>query len=159
MYKKYTIYQPIEILQIIQANYKQQQQYDPIVLINEELNFDTTILELREICELVDIAELGKSLNYYFRFDLAWELWVKVLEPEYERTLGDLSNFIATYAEKEIIEPIKLFGSNCETTAIFKSLTAKLNTKQACFTDIQTVADLIRKIHLSHKEFQNKSAE
>jgi hypothetical protein len=254
MDKKYTRYQPIEILQIIQANYKQQQQYDSIVIINQELNFDTTILEWREICDLVDTTALWKYLNYYFRLTLDWESWVNVLEPEYERTLGDLSNFIATYAEKEIIEPIKLFGSNCETAAIFKSLTAKLkdrgieiidikpssklepllkkyrfvlieeinqlapsvltpinyksnwiykwglrifftffilsfylgykesmwtwltvgffligyimtwigarlNPKQECFTDIQTVADLIRKIQLSHKEFQNKKVE
>ena len=254
MDKKYTRYQPIEILQIIQSNYKQQQQYDPIVIKNKDLSFDTTILEWREICDLVDTTALWKYLNYYFRLTLDWELWVNILEPEYERTLGELSNFIATYAKKEIIEPIKLFGSNCETAAIFKSLTAKLkdrgidiidikpssklepllkkyggllieeinqlapsvltpinyksnwiskwglqivflflilsfylgykesmwtwltggffligymmtwigaklNPKQACFTDIQTVAALIRKIHLSHKEFQNNSAE
>jgi hypothetical protein len=59
------------------------------------------------------------------------------LEPADTKTLGDLCNFIASNADKEIIKSIKLFGSNCETAAIFKSLTAKLKDRGIDISDIR----------------------
>jgi len=138
----YTKYSPTEILQIIQANYRQQQQYDDIVLKDHEFTFETTIADWQDICNLVETAQLWEYLNYYFRLDLDKESWMGILKPEYTKTLGDLSNFIASHADKEIIKPIKLFGSNCETAAIFKSLTAKLKDRGIDITDIRPSSQL-----------------
>jgi hypothetical protein len=138
----YSKYHPVEILQIIQANYKQQQQYDDIALKNQDLTFDTTIADWQDICDLVETSQLWKYLNYYFRIDLEKESWITVLEPEDIKTLGDLCIFIASHAHKEIIKPIKLFGSNCETAAIFKSLTAKLKNRGIDISDIRPSSQL-----------------
>ncbi|OQP46212.1 hypothetical protein [Niastella populi] len=137
-----TKYYPIEILQIIQANYKQQQQYDDIVLKDQELTFETTILEWRDICDLVDTSKLWKYLNYYFRMTADEEAWMNILEPEDEKTLGDLCNFIAILAEKEIIRPIKLFGNYCTTAAIFKSLKGRLKNRGIDVPDLKPSSQL-----------------
>jgi len=138
----YTKYHPTEILQIIHANYKQQQQYDDIVLKDQEFTFDTTISDWRDICDLLDTNELWKYLNYYFRLDLDRESWMSALEPEDTKSLGDLCNFISSHADKEIIRPIKLFGSNCETAAIFKSLITKLKDRGVDISDIRPSSQL-----------------
>ena len=142
METSYTKYHPTEILQILHANYRQQQQYDDIALKDQEFTFDTTIADWQNICDLVDITQLWKYLNYYFRLDLDKESWMTVLEPEDTKTLGDLCNFISSHADKEIIKPIKLFGSNCKTAAIFKSLTAKLNDRGIDTSDIRPSSQL-----------------
>ncbi len=138
----YTKYHPTEILQIIHANYRQQQQYDNIVLKDHEFTFETTIADWQDICDLVDTSELWNYLNYYFRLNLDKQSWMTVLEPEDTKTLGDLCHFISSHADKEIIKPIKLFGSNCETAAIFKSLTRKLKDRGVDISDIRPSSQL-----------------
>ena len=138
----YTKYHPTEILLIIQANYKQQQQYDDIVLKDRKFTFETTLADWQEICDLVETTQLWKYLNYYFRLNLDKESWMTTLEPEDTKNLGDLCNFISSHADKEIIKPIKLFGSNCETAAIFKSLTEKLKDRGIDISDIRPSSQL-----------------
>lgn len=138
----YTKYHPTEILQILFANYKQQQQYDDIVLKDQLFTFNTTIEEWQDICDLVDSSKLWKYLNYYFRISLNKELWMTVLEPEDTKTLGDLCNFITLHADKEIIQPIKLFGNNCKSAAIFKSLIRKLQDRGVDTSDIKPSSKL-----------------
>jgi len=132
-----TRFQPEEILQIIRANYKQQQQFDDIALKNQELTFDTTIFDWRDICDLVDASELWKYLNYYFDLDASRETWMEILEPDDEKTLRDLCKFVAGTAEKEVIVPIKIMGGFCSTAAIFKSLKKRLEERGLDVSDIQ----------------------
>jgi hypothetical protein len=135
-------YQPEEILQIIQANYVQQQQFDDIVLKNYDLTFETTISDWQDICDLVDTSELFKYLNYYFHLEASRETWMDILEPEEEKTLGDLCNFVADTAEKEVIEPIKIMGDFCSTAAIFKSLKKRLEDRGLDVSDIRPSSQL-----------------
>jgi hypothetical protein len=137
-----TKYHPDEILQIIRANYKQQQQYDDIVLKDQELTFETTILDWRDICDLVGTSELWKYINYYFHLEVDKETWMNILEPEDEKTLGYFCNFIAIRAEKEIIRPINLFGNNCVTAAIFKSLKGRLKKRSIDVSGIRPSSQL-----------------
>ncbi len=130
-------YQPSEILQIIEANYLQHQQLDDIVLKGQGLTLKTTILDWRDICDLVDTTELWKYLDQYFHMAGDRELWMTILEPQDEKTLGDLCNFIADNAEKEIIRPIKLFGNDCNTAAIFKSLKRRLEDRGMDVSDFK----------------------
>jgi len=124
-----TKYRAQEILDIIRADYKQQQQYDFVALKDEELTFETHIMEWRDICDLVDTNHLWKYLNYYFGLQVDYKMWQTVLELQDKKTLGDLCHFIAMYAEKEIIQPVKLFGETCETAAIFRSFIARLKNR------------------------------
>lgn len=122
-------YHPTEILEIIQANYRQQQQVDTVVLKGQEFTFETTIFDWRDVCDLVDTRELWKYLNFYFRIDVDRETWMTILEPEDKKTLGDLCSFLANVAQKDIIKPVKLFGNNCGTAAVFKSLLERLKNR------------------------------
>lgn len=138
----FTKYQPTEILQIIKANYRQQQQYDDVALKNQELTFDTTILDWRDICDLVDTTELWKYLNFYFRLKINREGWLTCLQPEHINTLGELCTFISTHADKDIIRPIKLFGSKCESAAIFKTFTSKLKDRGVDVSEVRPSSKL-----------------
>jgi hypothetical protein len=138
----FTKYQPTEILEIIQANYRQQQQYDDVVLRNQKLTSDTTILEWRDICDLLDTSELWKYLNFYFRLNIERAVWLTQLEPEDEKTLGELCHFISIHADKDIIRPINLFGSKCESAAIFKTFTSKLKDRGVDVSELRPSSKL-----------------
>jgi hypothetical protein len=138
----FTKYQPEEILQIIRANYIQQQQYDDIALKYQDLRFETTIFDWRDICDLVDTSELWKYLNYYFHLEAGRETWMEILEPDDEKTLADLCQFVADRAEREIIEPIKIMGDYCTTAAIFKSLKRRLKDRGLDVSDIRPSSQL-----------------
>jgi len=122
--KKYTA---TEILQIIQANYRQQAQYDIVVQKGSELTFETEIWEWIDICDLVPPDELWYYLDDYFRLKQDRSSWMSVLKDE--KTLGDLCNFVAEHASHEIITSIKLLGSDCKTAAIFRTFTKRLKDK------------------------------
>jgi hypothetical protein len=130
-------YQPGEILQIIQANYRQQQQFDPIALKNCDLTFTTTILGWRDICDLVDADQLWQHLNFYFRLDVEKKVWMTVLEPENSKTLKDLCDFIAGHANKPIITPINLFGRDCLSASIFRTIKERLQQRGIDTTGIR----------------------
>jgi hypothetical protein len=138
----FTKYQPDEILQLIRANYIQQQQYDDIALKNQDLRFETTIFDWRDICDLVGTSELWKYLNYYFHLDASRETWMEILEPDDEKTLADLCQFVADRVEREIIEPIKIMGDYCTTAAIFKSLKRRLADRGLDVSDIRPSSQL-----------------
>jgi hypothetical protein len=142
MHNMFAKYQPEEILQIIRANYLQQQQYDDIALKNQDLTFETTIFDWRDICDLVDTSELWKYLNYYFHLATSRETWMEILEPDDEKTLGYLCKFVADTAEKEVIEPIKIMGDFCNTAAIFKSLKKRLGDRGFDVSDIRPSSQL-----------------
>lgn len=115
----------------------QQQQYDGSALKNQNLTFETTIFDWRDICDLVETNELWKYLNYYFHLQASRETWKEILEPEDQRTLGDLCRFVSDMVEREVIEPIKIMGNYCGTAAIFKSLKRRLADRGLDVTDIR----------------------
>jgi hypothetical protein len=130
-------YQPEEILQIIRANYIQQQQYDDIALKNQDLTVETTVSDWRDICDLVPTSEFWKYLNYYFHLEVDGESWMEVLEPDDRKTLGDLCKFIADKAVRQVIEPIIIMGDYCTTAAIFKSLKRRLADRGVDVSDFR----------------------
>lgn len=115
-------YTPDEVLAIFKANYLQQQQFDPEVELGENLNFSTTIAEWRNICDLQEPFKLSDYFNYFFELDFPQDKWLSILLPEKLKTLGDVCGFISENATKPLIRPVKLFGSDCQTAAIFKHL-------------------------------------
>jgi hypothetical protein len=138
----YAKYRPDEVFQIFYANYRQQQQFDDVVVKGVEFRFDTTIFDWRDSCDLVETSELWKYLNYYFHLSIDRQIWMSVLEPENEKNLGDLCNFISLHADKEIIRPIRSLGSNCELAGIFKSLMSRLRERGIDVSDIRPSSEL-----------------
>jgi len=74
----YVKYRPEEVLQIICANYRQQQQFGDVILKGVEFRFDTTIFDWRDTCDLVDTSELWKYLNDYFHLAIERDIWMSV---------------------------------------------------------------------------------
>jgi hypothetical protein len=120
--EKINRYTPEEVLAIFQANYLQQQQFDPEVELGENLNFSTTIAEWRSICDLQEPFKLSDYFNYFFELDFLQDKWLSILLPEKLKTIGDVCDFISENATKPLIKPVKLLGSDCQTAAIFKHL-------------------------------------
>ncbi|NOT52758.1 MAG: hypothetical protein HOP10_15950 [Chitinophagaceae bacterium] len=122
-------YTPEEILAIFQANYLQQQQFDPEIDPGESLELETTIEEWINICDLSEPYELSDYFNYFFDLDFSMETWLYVMQPKNKKTLGELCNFISEEAFKPVIVPIKVFGSDCRNAATFKHLISQFSKK------------------------------
>ena len=119
-------YSENEILEFIKADYKQRQQLDDIVYRDEILDFNTTIDDWRDICDLVDNDKLGDFFNVAFKLDITTSTWLSVFEPSYEKTLKDICLFVSEKATRESVEPIKLFGNECLNAGLFKTLMKNL---------------------------------
>lgn len=130
-------YTPGEVLEIFKANYLQYQQFNHHVEPYEELTFETTIEEWRNICDLLNPYELAESFNYYFELNISIEKWLLVLEPEEVKNLGDICKFISENAVKPLIKPVKIFGSDCQSAATFKYLMNRFNQKGIMTAKIQ----------------------
>ncbi len=59
-------YSPHEILQILNDFYNCQAVFDPEVDPGEHLTFETTILDWRAICDLIEPKKLAKSYSDLF---------------------------------------------------------------------------------------------
>jgi len=140
-------YTPAGILQIIQANYRQQAQYDIAVQKGYDLTFKTRICEWIDVCDLVPPDELWKYLDDYFRLNQDRNSWMNVLEPEEEKTLEDLCIFIARHAGHDIITSIRLLGADCKTAAIFKTFTKRLKDRGIDTSDIRPSSKLENLVH------------
>lgn len=126
MNNTFTKYSPEEILQIINDFYNCQSQCDPEVYPGEELTFDTTISEWRDICDLVEPRELAKYYYDLFKLESQIEELEKILIWEEKNKLGDFCKYIAEHSQKEEIKPIISMGITCHEAAIFKTLILKL---------------------------------
>jgi hypothetical protein len=126
-----------EVLRIFQANYLQQQQFDPEVELGEELTFETTIEEWRNICDLLKPHELSGYFNYFFELNIPVDKWLLILQPQETKCLEDLCKFISENAVKPLIKPVKLFGTDCQSAATFKHLISKFESKGIEVKDIQ----------------------
>ena len=93
-----------------------------------ELSENTSIWKWRDAQDLLPWEDLSIFLNQSFRITASKNEWKKVLTPEDTKTLFDLCEFIAEKAEKTVFNPVKRFGNECLTAAIF--LTIKMNLKK-----------------------------
>lgn len=118
-----------EVLAIFQANYIQQQQFDPEVELGEILTFETSIEEWRSICDLLPPRQIAEYFNYFFELNILVEEWITIIEPGDEKKLKVLCEFIALNATKPTIVPVKLFGADCQSAATFKYLMKRFAEK------------------------------
>lgn len=101
------------------------------------LTSKTVIRDWRRALDLVKWNELAVFLNKEFKINEPLEKWDSILNPEDKRTLGELCDFIAKVAEKEIINPIKILGDECLSAATFLTLKRNLKSKGADVTNLR----------------------
>lgn len=73
--------------------------------------------------------QLAAFFNKEFRINISLKTWDTILNPDDKRTLGNLCDFLSTVAKKEIVNPIKIFGSECLASAVFITLKRNLKNK------------------------------
>lgn len=110
------------VLDVFRDSYRQQCQFDPEAEPHVELTFDTTVAEWRSACDLLEWRRLGRGLDFTWGMGCSDAAWQAVLEPEDERTLGDVCEFIARSASRPSIEPVKLLGATCLPAGAFLAI-------------------------------------
>lgn len=130
-------YNSDEILEI----FKEQHRLCSLLDIEADESFvlttKTVIRDWRRARDLVKWNELAVFLNKEFKINEPLERWDSNLNPEDKRTLGELCDFIAKVAEKEIINPIKILGDECLSAATFLTLKRNLKNKGADVTNLR----------------------
>ena len=86
------------------------------------LTFDTTIGEWRDAMDLISWKPLADFLNKQFCIQATYQEWKQVLEPSYKATLKQVCTLIAKKTTYEDIRPVKLFGTECLSAAVFLTL-------------------------------------
>ncbi len=118
-----------EILEIFVEQHRLVSPLDPEAEPEAEILADMTVREWRWANDLLPWGKLYKFLNQEFRVNISEEEWKEALEPARKKSLWGVCQLISKYADKEIVEPVKLFGSECLSAAIFLTLKRKLVEK------------------------------
>lgn len=134
---KKVFYTSDELLEIFKEQHRLCSPLDPNADPYAILTRNTTISELRDANDLLPWNEYAEFLNQEFRIEIPLEDWNGILNPAKKRTLGNLCDFLSTVAEREIVHPMKRFGSECLSAAVFLTLKRNLKNKGVDVTDLR----------------------
>jgi len=95
---------------------------DPTV----KLSMESSIREWRDSMDLLPWRKLSKYLNEEFEINIPKKEWEVILEPDRKKKLADVCELISKHAQIEIIKPIKVFGQECLSASIFKTIKRNL---------------------------------
>lgn len=125
------------VLSVIRDNHRQQCQFDFEADPNVVLSFDTTIAEWRYACDLLHWRKLARAINHHWSIECNLEQWRAVLEPPKKRTLRDVCELIDAHAVREVVRPMRILGTSCETAGVFLTVRSLLGDAGA---DTATIA-------------------
>lgn len=121
-------YSPEEVFEIFREQHRLASPLDPIADESFELTKKTIIADLQDAQDLLHWKEWTEWLNQCYGIEAKRKEWKEVVTPESKRTLWDVCLFISEKAQKEIINPVRLLGNDCLSSAVF--LTLKKNMKR-----------------------------
>ena len=130
-------YSKDDILQMLISQYHFQTEFDPVVIKGMEPNYEFTIFEWRDACDLLNPTELAEIYHKTFKIKRPISELENILKDEDKNTLSEFCEYISQYAERKSIEPIKLLGQNCQTASIFRTLKQNLTEQGADTTDLK----------------------
>lgn len=119
------------------SQYHFQIEFDPEVDSGMELNYESTILEWIDICDLIKPKKLAKIYHQEFKLNRPLSELEDILTDFDKNTLFEFCEYISQYAKRQKIEPIKLLGQNCQTASIFRTLKQNLTKKGADTSDLK----------------------
>ena len=108
-----------DVLAWLNADYRIRAGLDPEVDSGAVLRPDTTIDEWRSICDLVSTGRLAATMGKWFQVARPASEWDAILEPEDERTLGDLARFAAAFMRVPEFRPIRVSGVDDAASGAF----------------------------------------
>ena len=126
-----------DILNIFIEQHRLCSPLDPEADPYEELTMNTTIDEWRNANDLLPWRPLSRYLNQEFNLVATEEEWHIILTPSHERTLHDVCNFICRKLTSSVVLPMKLFGQECLTAAVFVTLKKHLQRREVDVTNLK----------------------
>lgn len=145
-------YSKDDILQILISQYQFQIEFDPVVVKGMDFDFESSIFEWIDACDLVDPKTLAKIYHKEFRINRPLFELENILIDQENRTLSDFCEYISEHAKRDTIEPIKLLGQNCQTASIFRVLKQNLTEKGTNTTELKPSSE-INSFFLKTEEF------
>ncbi len=135
-------YSKEDILEMLICQYQFQIEFDPVVVKGMDFNFESSIFEWRDACDLDDPKKLAKYYHTEFKIERPCMELESILVNEDKRTVLDFCEYISKYAKRENIEPIKLLGQKCQTVSIFRTLKRSLAEKGADTTELKPSSEI-----------------
>lgn len=131
-----------DIFQMLISQYQFAIEFDPVVAKGMDFNYQSSIFDWRDACDLVNPKKLAKIYHKEFKINRPLSELEDILVNENNRTVSDFCEYISKHAERKNIEPIKLFGQNCQTASIFKILKQNLTEKGADTTKLKPSSEI-----------------
>ncbi len=128
---------PDDVLAYLNADCRLRAGDDPEVDEGQILTATTTIEEWRFVCDLVSVRQLASTLPGWFDISASTAECFEVLTPERERTLGDLSAFVAKRATWPHFRPLPIAGSTHAGAGAFFSVRGYLVRAGVTVTDLR----------------------
>jgi hypothetical protein len=128
---------PHDVMAYLNADYRLRAGIDPEVSEGEVLTATTTIAEWRSVCDLVSVRRLASALPAWFDLSASSAECLGVLTPERDRTLGDLSAFVAERATWPEFQPPLIAGQSHAGAAAFFSLRGHLARAGVSVNDLR----------------------
>jgi hypothetical protein len=135
-------YSKNDILQMLISQYQFAIEFDPVVNKGMDFNYESSIFDWRDACDLIEPKKLAKVYHQSFKLNRPISELENILTDENNRTVSDFCEYIAKHAERQKIEPISLLGQNCQTASIFRTLKQNLSNNGADTRDIKPSSEI-----------------
>jgi hypothetical protein len=110
---------PDDILAILQDEHRHQSSYDPGADPDRILTLDSSIVDWRIACDLVEWKELAAALNEQWNLHVPLAEWKELLNPPKKRKLRGVCEALSRSNQpKQVIIP-SIFGHQCSTAGVF----------------------------------------
>lgn len=133
-YRKIT---PEEVFFIFKEEHRLCSQFDIEADPTVDLTMDSSIKEWRYSMDLLPGRRLCKYLNEEFEINISESEWKSVLEPSRTKRLGDVCRLISNHAQIEVVKPIKIFGKDCLSASLFKTIKRNLTKRGVDTSDLK----------------------
>ena len=135
-------YSKEEIFQMLISQYQFAIEFDPVVVKGMDFNYESSIFDWRDACDLVNPKKLAEIYHKEFKIDRPLSELENILINEEKRTVSDFCEYISLHAKREVIEPIRLLGQNCQTASIFRTLKQNLTEKGADTSELKPSSEI-----------------
>jgi hypothetical protein len=131
-----------DILQMLISQYKFGIEFDPVVIKGMDFNYESSIFEWQDACDLVETKKLAQIYHKEFNIKRPISELENILADGDNKTISDFCEYMSLHAEREKIEPIKLLGQQCTSAMIFRVLKQKLTDKGADTTGLKPSSEI-----------------
>ncbi|PCI92906.1 MAG: hypothetical protein COB15_17150 [Flavobacteriales bacterium] len=129
MNKEYRNITAEEVFFIFKEEHRICSHFDPEADPTVVLTMDSSIEDWRYSMDLLKWEKLSQYLNKEFEIQPNKEEWIEALCPAKEKTMRNVCELISHHARLEVIKPIKLFGKQCLSASLFRSIEKNLSNR------------------------------